>query len=90
MFWNLFARCEYVGMKVEDDVFLFWHNNLASKVPYTINGRKKEMEVAGSSNPKIATQESARDGLRSLWRSIHPFVDPAQKSSYFGFFENCS
>ena len=60
MFWNLFARCEYVGMEVEDDVFLFWHNNLASKVPYTINGRKKETEVAGSS-----TQESGGKGLRS-------------------------
>jgi len=60
VFWNLFARCEYVGMEVEDDVFLFWHNNLASKVPYTINGRKKETEVAGSS-----TQESGGKGLRS-------------------------
>jgi hypothetical protein len=47
-------------MEVEDDVFLFWHNNLASKVPYTINGRKKETEVAGSS-----TQESGGKGLRS-------------------------
>jgi hypothetical protein len=47
-------------MELEDDFLLFRHNNLASKVPYTINGRKKETEVAGSS-----TQESGGKGLRA-------------------------
>ena len=47
-------------MELEDDFLLFRHNNLASKVPYTINGRKRETEVAGSS-----TQESGGKGLRS-------------------------
>ena len=87
MCFRFFARREYLGMELEYDVLLFRHNNLASTVPYTINERKKEMEVAGSSNPKLTTQESGGEGPRSLWRSKHLFVDPTKKSSYFGFFE---
>ena len=60
MCFGFFARGEYLGMELEDDFLLFRHNNLASKVPYTINGRKKETEVAGSS-----TQESGGKGLRA-------------------------
>jgi len=66
MCFRFFARREYLGMELEYDVLLFRHNNLASTVPYTINERKKEMEVAGSSNPKITTQESGGEGPRSL------------------------
>ena len=81
-----FARGKHLGMELEYDVLLFRHNNIASTVPYTINGRKKDMEVVGSS-----TQESGGKSLNApLWTPMHLFVDPTKNFSYFVFFELCS